>query len=82
MGAMMIVLCLLFMLVVALVIYTAHMEGKVMKDPEAIREICAACMWREVGDDDACKKGIFREALEQIEREDRRQHATQSAKKG
>lgn len=58
-----IILFLLFAVMVSAVL----MED-VMEDPEELKEICAACIWRDVNDEDACKKCIIREALEEEKR--------------
>ena len=48
-----IVMTLLFMGTVLLVSAVMAMEERMMSDPEELREICEACMWREVGDKEA-----------------------------
>lgn len=65
-----IVMTLLFAGTVLMVSAVMVMEERMMSDPEELREICEACMWREVGDKEACEKCFIREALDAFDDDD------------
>ena len=57
-------LILLVMAVMFMVSLVLMMEDEAMEDPEELKEICEACMWREVGDSEPCEKCFIRNALD------------------
>lgn len=63
-------IALAFILVAWLVSTVMFMEEEAMEDPEELKGICDACMWREVGDTSACERCFIREALEDYDDDD------------